>query len=269
MSDAFEKFDNLLSSTVGSLPQSFFDGFTKSNVETRARAGIEELIIREELGDCCEWCQDLAGTYTYGSEPKEVYGRHANCRCIVTHKSRKGTYQDVWSKREFKTYKEARIAREKEIVAEYIDPENHTLEYFRNGTPGKGMINRDPGYKVGKHKAEIEYAEIINKYFGGDIQLLTEVNDGQRKNPDYLWNGRLWDHKFASSVNSIDKQTQSGIHQIAKNPGGVIIALTDNSVSDKTAIRTVKERLKRKSYKETIDVILMRNKEVIYIIRSA
>lgn len=87
---------------------SFYDDFVEQNVEFRHRAGVKSLIIRRNLGGCCDWCQNLAGIYVYGEEPKDVYRRHDSCRCLVTSKFEGQGYQDVWSKKEFKTQIEAR-----------------------------------------------------------------------------------------------------------------------------------------------------------------
>lgn len=87
---------------------SFYDEFVEQNVAFRHRAGVKSLIIRRNLGGCCDWCQNLAGIYVYGEEPKDVYRRHDSCRCLVTSKFEGKGYQDVWSKKEFRTQIEAR-----------------------------------------------------------------------------------------------------------------------------------------------------------------
>ncbi len=85
----------------------FYDDFVEVNVEERAKAGMQQLIIREAMGKCCDWCSGLVGIYEYGSEPKEVYQRHDNCNCVVTHRNGK-TYTDVWSKQKYRNQREAR-----------------------------------------------------------------------------------------------------------------------------------------------------------------
>lgn len=85
----------------------FYDDFVEVNVEERAKTGLRQVIIREAMGTCCEWCSKLVGIYEYGSEPEEVYQRHDNCNCVVTHRNGK-TYTDVWSKKKFRNQREAR-----------------------------------------------------------------------------------------------------------------------------------------------------------------
>ena len=121
MSEAFEQFTKLLKESVSNIAQSFYDSYIEANVKLRAKAGYKELVIRRQLGKCCEWCAGLAGTYEYGDEPKGTFQRHENCRCLVTHVDETGVYTDVWSKKEYNTQREARLAREKEIIKENRD----------------------------------------------------------------------------------------------------------------------------------------------------
>lgn len=95
--------------------KSFYDDFVELNVRARADAGMKEMVIREALGGCCEWCQKLAGIYEYGKQPKDFFKRHDNCTCVVTFKDEEG-YTDVWSKKKYESQREARIAQMKEIV---------------------------------------------------------------------------------------------------------------------------------------------------------
>lgn len=100
---------------------SFYDEFVEQNVAFRHRAGVKSLIIRRNLGGCCDWCQNLAGIYVYGEEPKDVYRRHDSCRCLVTSKFEGQGYQDVWSKKEFAKQRDARIEREKTIIENLVN----------------------------------------------------------------------------------------------------------------------------------------------------
>ncbi|MBE6016709.1 MAG: hypothetical protein E7233_03730 [Lachnospiraceae bacterium] len=102
---------NLLGEPVSNLCHAFYDQYVEANVKFRSRAGMKEVIIRRQLGKCCEWCADLAGIYTPENAPDDIYRRHDNCKCMVTYRDEDG-YQDVWSKKEFESQKEARWSRE-------------------------------------------------------------------------------------------------------------------------------------------------------------
>ena len=66
------------------------------------------VIIRQVLGNCCEWCQNLAGTYDADDAPRDIYRRHDNCKCMVVFKSDK-KYTNIHTKSEFSEYRDARI----------------------------------------------------------------------------------------------------------------------------------------------------------------
>lgn len=121
--DAFGIFKRLLSSAVEDLSQSFYDDFGKENAKTRAKAGIKPTIIRKDDGKCCEWCSKLSGSYTYGDQPDDIYRRHRNCSCTVVVQYSKSRYEDVWTKKELESEKEARKERIKEM--EDLDKLSH------------------------------------------------------------------------------------------------------------------------------------------------
>lgn len=91
--------------------EAFFDDFVKANAEFRANVGLKATITRTVVSGCCEWCEAMAGTYDYGSEPPDIYKRHEFCRCSVTYQSKK-TSQNVWSKRTWESSPEELERRE-------------------------------------------------------------------------------------------------------------------------------------------------------------
>ena len=78
--------------------EAFFDDFIDSNAKFRSDVGLKATLTRTAEPGCCKWCEDLAGTYDYGSAPPDIYRRHEFCRCTVTYQVQK-TSQNVWSKR--------------------------------------------------------------------------------------------------------------------------------------------------------------------------
>lgn len=148
-----KSFENIISNILGepvsNLCHAFYDQYVEANVRFRSRAGMKELIIRRQLGKCCKWCADLAGIYTPENAPADIYRRHDNCKCMVTYKDEDG-YTDVWSKKEFESYKEARISRESEMLRdsvsnlalreERIERLHEILEYSHKGLNRKTEI---------------------------------------------------------------------------------------------------------------------------------
>lgn len=113
-----EEINSVLSvAPIENILMSAYDEFVEENARIRAEAGLKELIIREAVGGCCEWCSKLAGTYEYDEHPKDIFRRHDNCTCLVTHRTEKG-YTNVHTKQVFESQKAARIesVRTREIL---------------------------------------------------------------------------------------------------------------------------------------------------------
>lgn len=119
-----EYFDDvkwILDAPVRNLVQKAMDDTVQKNADFHAKAGLRPKIIRRSSGHCCEWCNQVAGTYVYPDVPKDVFRRHDNCDCIVEYYPGDGKKQNVWTK-EWKYEKESdkieeRKAREKNELA--------------------------------------------------------------------------------------------------------------------------------------------------------
>lgn len=134
-----------LGDALENVSHSFYDYYVEANVKARQALGVKQQVIRRQVLRCCDWCADLAGIYTYPNVPSDVWARHNNCRCQVTFISeRNGTYKDVWSKQEYKTQREARVNRLKEIeeldkFKEKLNLDN--LKYISDNTsPAKKSV---------------------------------------------------------------------------------------------------------------------------------
>lgn len=109
-SDEFEKTAWVLDEPVVNYTHSVVNDAIKANVEFHAKSGLEPVITRTVAGNCCDWCAKLAGTYKYGTEPRDIYRRHNYCRCTVIFSPRKGVYQGVHSKKTYTSEHSAEIA---------------------------------------------------------------------------------------------------------------------------------------------------------------
>lgn len=76
---------SLLGEPITNFTQSCVDDFVKQNAEFQGEIGLDPIIQRKVVGGCCKWCLNLAGTYDYGNEPKDIYRRHEFCRCTVQY----------------------------------------------------------------------------------------------------------------------------------------------------------------------------------------
>ena len=52
--------------------------------------------------------------------------------------------------------------------------------------PGAGVVPYDKGYNVSTHKAEIDFADWLHSYYGGDIRLLSEFTKDGVLMPDFI-----------------------------------------------------------------------------------
>lgn len=89
-----ENFDDvawMIDEPVVNFSNNIVDKFIKANAEFQYKAGLSAKIIRTSTGNCCEWCDAIAGTYTYPNVPQDLYRRHKNCDCVVEYFPTKGS----------------------------------------------------------------------------------------------------------------------------------------------------------------------------------
>jgi len=79
----------ILEAPVKQFCASSVDDTVKANAEFQQKAGIKAVVIRTTNGKCCEWCDALAGSYTYPGVPGEVFSRHDNCTCSLEYNGEK------------------------------------------------------------------------------------------------------------------------------------------------------------------------------------
>lgn len=75
----------VLDEPVKTFSRSVVDDTLRINVDQQGRAGLYPKIIRTAESHCCKWCSQLGGVYQYPTVPKDVYRRHARCRCSVEY----------------------------------------------------------------------------------------------------------------------------------------------------------------------------------------
>ena len=98
---AAEQYDDVawvLGEPVKNFSRAIIDESIRRNVEFQGGVGLRPRVIRRVVANCCRWCSNLAGTYTYPDVPNDVYRRHEYCRCTVEYDPGDGRRQNVWSK---------------------------------------------------------------------------------------------------------------------------------------------------------------------------
>lgn len=175
----YDKIKRLLGEPIRNIAQSFYDDFVEANVKFRSRSGLKTFIIRQELAKCCKWCHGLAGIYNSEDAPQDIYRRHDSCRCMVTFKNEKG-YTNVWNKKEFDTYREARISAIKELEKAKRIEKSTRLDIIEKRKKF-GALNdiNDPNYKKREAHAIQYYRSIRNSnidYIANTISRNTGID---------------------------------------------------------------------------------------------
>lgn len=139
-------------------------------------------------------------------------------------------------------------------------------EYRKTSSPKHGTVTYEKGYNTEEHKNEIVFADWLYNKFGGDIKLLNEKPKEGIKMPDYIWNGKLWDLKTASTEKSANGLIRKGLKQIEPNPGGIFLDYGDRDISIDKLLSVIEERMQW--YKgKSLDIMIVQNGEVIKVLR--
>ncbi len=97
--DVYNDVAWVLDEPMVNFAQSIVDDAIKANAEFHSKAGLKPKIVRKVAGKCCEWCENLADTYSYRDNvPDDVYRRHQRCRCTVDYMPGDGKVQNVHTK---------------------------------------------------------------------------------------------------------------------------------------------------------------------------
>lgn len=174
-SQPFDEIKWILDEPVKTFAKNVVDNTIKKNVEFQGESGLSPKIRRTALGDACEWCQAMAGTYSYPNVPKDVYRRHANCDCVVEYLEG-GKIQDVHSKIKYASQAERdavvqkRISKAIQMRAEQ-NKDAKTLEQRKNiGIPNAGikMIEAENPFKNPSTPLAIKQYDQSKHIVGGE-----------------------------------------------------------------------------------------------------
>jgi len=66
------------------------DDLIQENAKFRNDAGLLVKVTRIAGSDACQWCAEVAGTFTgYNAEVRQAFRRHDKCSCVLTYSSEK------------------------------------------------------------------------------------------------------------------------------------------------------------------------------------
>ena len=132
----FDDVKWILNEPVKNFTQAIVDDGVKANSEFQYKAGLRPKIVRKEVGNCCDWCKEVVGTYTYPDVPEDVYRRHRYCRCTVEYYPGDGKRQDVHSKKWVDPQKEGKIKVRKALseLPKVLRKDNINTKDFKRGS---------------------------------------------------------------------------------------------------------------------------------------
>lgn len=297
------KADGFLRTTLENISRGMYDDFVESSCRSMRKSGAKAVIVRKEIGSCCDWCRSLAGTYDYsaGQYPDDIFRRHENCRCIVTVSNEKGHYTDVWSKREYDSerelirgriediqHEEARTAVKKrkarkraKAVSEgkqffdstdfWKDADRRAGEDFYTGVknPGKVFYKDGQRYEIDGHHVKFEPSQHEREI----AEVLAEqMHDRVILQPkiEYPKGIKMPDYTIGGKSYDLKTITGSGKNIIDNNVKGnekqaknFIFDITNCKLSEDDLVNQVEFVMWRRSFVDKI--IFVRNKQIIRV----
>ena len=159
-----KQLSRVLHRALSNMSQSMIDRYIEKNAQFRYDAGLSPKIIRTSSGHCCEWCNQVAGKYSYPDVPKDVYRRHDNCDCTVEYYNSKDGYkQDVWDKKRINNI-------EYDSDYDIIKPKNYmkmNLQFF--------STSKERVEEFGEFWPEASLSDCIKKYVQGAVGEKTQT----------------------------------------------------------------------------------------------
>lgn len=176
--DQFSDVEWVLGEPMRTFSQSIVDDSIRSNAQFHYNAGLTPKIERTAAPGCCEWCEEVAGTYRYPDVPKDVYRRHAHCRCMVEYDpaNGKGQRQNVHDK----SWQSEGEYREKVEKMRYAGLNDADLRAKMNYRKTVGLNDEENGVKteyrkiVGQYGLNYDEGKAITDYFSSKSYVINE-----------------------------------------------------------------------------------------------
>lgn len=159
--------------------------------------------------------------------------------------------------------------------------EDITQDMFKNAKPNEGIVEKQnyididgTKYNIDGHNVvynhderEVEVAQLLNKTFGGDVEILPNINIPQGiKTPDYLYNGEKIDLKRIMSKRANDC-VKTALKNKEKQANNFIIDNTAQTVSDQDILKQIDEIYNSKGFSWIDKIYLIKGNEFIKIFK--
>ncbi len=96
--ERFSDVSERVYSHIDNLGRHVVDESVRQNADAQWKAGLGPKVVRTSTGQCCDWCEGLAGAYDYADvrgSGSEVWQRHANCGCLIEYDPGDGRRETV------------------------------------------------------------------------------------------------------------------------------------------------------------------------------
>lgn len=113
--EEFEQIKWILDEPVKNFSQSIVDDTARANMTFQSKAGLRPKVKRVVVGNCCDWCRQIEGTYEYKDAPHNIYQRHRYCRCRVEFYPGDGRRQNAHTKEWVDPEKKSKIEARKKV----------------------------------------------------------------------------------------------------------------------------------------------------------
>lgn len=288
---AFDDVRSFLEDPVMNFCQNIVDESVRANAEMHYASGLTPKIKRIMTGHkACGFCIERAGEHKYPLPDNRIYQRHENCRCLVLYDPGNGKYQDVHSKIEYKSVREAADARKEELRQQnedkfrkkknlardkgerFVDATNYwnnkPKEYPAEvvDTPKKftykGTEYEQDGVHIfiDKDESAEEMRQILCSRYGGVIERFPQIqeidkNHPAQKTPDFLWNGFAYDAKKFEKGNKNKECFYNAIAPKREQAKRFVVDISDSGLSKKELYYEAERMFTRKSWLEQIVII--------------
>ena len=97
--NTFDDVSWILGEPVVNFSKNVVDKHIQVNADFHYNAGLQPKIIRSTDGNCCDWCDKIAGVYHYPGVSRDVFKRHDRCTCTIDYHPGDGKKQNAWTKK--------------------------------------------------------------------------------------------------------------------------------------------------------------------------
>ena len=164
--DDYNKIAWILDEPIKNFSQSIVDDAVKINAQHHYASGMKPKIIRTEVGNCCDWCKEVVGTYEYPKVPKNVFRRHRFCRCTVEYVAG-DKRTNVHTKKIYKAGSEELLKRQRLQDIKLLNNQDDKKQYKEL----VGILGREKmpislrAFKELKYNKPKEYEKIMDNAF--------------------------------------------------------------------------------------------------------